>query len=310
LALRDDRRYRVWIAAVGVFGVGLAAFAVAKLVLVPSAGSTSVASGSSVTANIRLLLRSVDPGLVRWGASHLVVEIGAPLLLGGVWIAARCVRSRQWRPLLAAVAGVGPSLLLYIGNPSPPRHFYVAATGLACFVAVGVPTHRVQRLSVLVPLILFANLLFPWTLMPADGKSYPDRSVVTYNVIERSDRNRAEIRAAFPFYGRLIAAAHARPVVLFASWVHAAQIASLLVNDPAVRLEQVVLPGNVRASALRRPGLELYLVETYDASFVTAAVSEFRRRRERLACLSLVEGATSVNDLGLAIPKEIYWWSA
>ncbi len=308
VAVRPDRRRGDWLAALGVFAAALAGFVAGQVLLAPDLGPQE--TGPGFIENLRLLLRTVNAGLVQWGAAHLVAEIGPLLVLAAVWLGLRGLVERKWGALFAGAAGVGPSVLLYIGNPSPPRHFYVATIGLACFVAASVGPGWGRRLRLATPLVLAVNLAAPWAFALGAGGSASRRPVVALNVIERTDRNKLEIAAAYPFYDQVIAAAESRPVVVFGSWVHVAQIAARIVNDPTVQMGRAALPGNVKASALRRPGLELYLVETYDPRAVLAATKAFRDAGRNFACVSLVENGPAVNDLQLAIPREIFWWTA
>jgi len=231
-------------------------------------------------------------------------------LSAGAWTAFYAVRRRKFGLLLLAVASVLPTIAVYIGNPSPPRHFYVASVGLATLIAAGVMGRHTVRWNFALPFILVANLVAPWALMLVDGKTHPDRAMVTYNVLERTERNKAQIRAAFPFYASLIERAHGRKVVLLGSWIHLAELTSSLVDRPGIHIERSSIANQESALEMRGPGVDLYAVETYDSSDVKSIVRELRRTYPRVLFVSLVEGGPKINDLKLPIPAEIYWWGA
>jgi hypothetical protein len=240
----------------------------------------------------------------------LISEVGLPLLIVGAWVALRSAQKREFGILLLALAGILPTVAVYIGNPSPPRHFYVATLGLASLIAVGIQDRWVQRSFIALPFILIANLVAPWTLMLADGRAHPARAVVSYNVLERTDRNKAQIRAAFPFYEKLLERAHGRKIIVFGSWIHVAELMAYLIDRPDTRVERASIGRLESALAMRGQAFEVYAVETYDAHYVDQVVEDLKRTHPDVLFVSLVESDPKTNDPQLEIPAEIDWWSA
>jgi hypothetical protein len=299
LALEGHRQWRRWAVAGGVFIGALLVFSGLRALLVSESGPTM--------SYAALLSHSVDRAFVLWGSVQLVSEVGLPLLLGVAWIAFLSVRNRAWGVLFLALTGVIPTLGNYIGYPSPPRHFYVAAVGIASVIAAGIPTRWVSRLTLALPLILVLNLITPWGLMLADPRAHRGRAVVSYNVLERTDRNKAEIRAIFPFYEQVLEKARGRRVVLLGNWVHVAQLTAFMIDQPDTRIDRVSIGNVPSALAIRGGGVEVYVVEAY-APGVAAAVEDLRRTHPDVLIVSLVQGGPPVNDLGVNIPAAIYLW--
>jgi hypothetical protein len=302
LALVRHRLWRRWLIAGGIFLVAVFVFMLFGAILV-----TDRSANASYT---HALLGAINATLVKWGSAHLLSEVGLPFLIAGAWVLFRSAQKREFGILTLAIAGILPTVAVYIGNPSPPRHFYVAALGLASLIAAGIQTRWISRMTMALPIILAANLVAPWALMLVDGRKYPDRAVVSYNVLERTGRNKAQIRAAFPFYESLLKQAHGRKVVVFGSWIHVAELMAYLTDRPDTRMEREPIGRLGSALVMRGAGFELYAVETYDARYVAAVVEDFRRIYPDALFVSLVEGGPGVNESGLLIPAEIYWWAA
>jgi hypothetical protein len=272
--------------------------------------STAEGGIHGLLAYTAIVANLLNPAGLAWGAAHLFAEVGPPLLFGGFVLAIACVLQGDWRALIVLSVGMVPSLAVYLANPSPPRHFYVVTVALACFIAVTADAAHLRTFRILTPVFLVLNLVTPWALTAADGRSLPDRGIVTYNVIERTDRNQTQIREAFAFYDRLIDAVDGRPIVVFGSWVHLAQLTSALVSDPTLTLQRTQLLPGLTAMSLTRADLQVYFVETYDPGAVKAASDSLASSRPDLLRLSLVESITPVNDVGLVIPPEIRWWTS
>jgi hypothetical protein len=211
--------------------------------------------------------------------------------------------------LLIALLGVLPSLVVYIGNPSPPRHFYVLTVGLACLVAATMKETWIERVRSATIFIFLLNLVLPWSLASLDPRGGP-RANITYNVIERTDRNLTQIAKSRLYYQRLLAAAGGEPVVFFGEWVHVAQIAAIVADDPEVTVGWVRLSPGVRALSIRTATLNLSIVETNDASVVANAVHALRQTNRAFRFVSIVDPPNGPNELNVDIPSEIYWWSA
>lgn len=306
----DWRRQRRLLAlGATALAVGGALF-LAGRALLPYAPSVGTPPQHGLTGYLNIVWQLFNPRLVAWGSAHLVTEVGMPLLAIAAAVAAASVVHRCWRFIFALLAGVTPSLGVYLANPSPPRHFYIVSLALACFIAGAASDRWLMPLRLAFPALLLAGLVLPWTVMAIGARSAAERATVSYNVIERTDRNKRQIREAFVFYDRLVAEARGRPLVVFGSWVHLAQLASSLVHDPNVRIERVDVVPRVTAIALRGPGIELYFIETYARRTVVRATASLRETGDAYLCISLLKGGPSVNDLGLPIPPEIRWWTS
>jgi dolichyl-phosphate beta-glucosyltransferase len=302
VALQRDRIWSRLAIAGGAFAAAVSACLVVRHALIPH--------GKAIASDIPVLFSILQPAQVRWGSVHLLSEVGLPLLAAGALVAFYAARRRNVGLLLVAVAGALPTMAVYIGNPSPPRHFYVASLGLATLIAAGVSSRRIPRWNVALPFILVANLTLPWALMAVDGRTYPDRAMVTYNALERTDRDKAQIRAAFPFYARLLEQAHGRRVVVFGSWIHVAELMSSLVEIPGTTIDRTSIASLKRAIEMRGRGVDVFAIETYDPAYVEAMEKDLRKASPGIVIISLVEGGPKINDLNLAIPPQIYWWGA
>lgn len=309
LAARWPHRRALAVRGCALVIVAVGAFKTFEHLLVADLRAAQPATGGLLRYTT-IVSNLLDPAGLTWGVAHLLVEVGVPLLAGAGLATAVAVTRREWRLLLVLAVGLGPSVAVYLANPSPPRHFYVVAATLAVTAAIQVRAAMLPLLRRMLPLLLIANLFFPWLLVTVDGRPWPDRAVVTYNVIERTDRNRAQIARAFPFYEQLLAAAEHRRVVVFGSWVHFAQIASMLASEPSVEMRRQGITPRRTAIRLTRGSLQLDFVETYDPAVVSATVSALRRDNVDAAFLSLVEGSLQLNDLKLHVPAEIFWWSS
>lgn len=70
------------------------------------------------------------------GSMFLVYAIGFGMALLVACTLAWAIRRRQWAPLLCGLAIIAPTLLFFIGNPIPIRHFLHTVIGLALFIAL------------------------------------------------------------------------------------------------------------------------------------------------------------------------------
>ena len=132
--------------------------------------------------------------------------------------------------------------------------------------------------------------------------------MISYNVIERTDRNKREIQSAFRFYDQLLSNPRARKVVIFGNWIHVAELMSYAVDVQEIQVDEVSSLGIKTGLFMRRGGVEVYAIEVYDPHEVSAMADRLRQSDKEVQCLSLIEGAP-INDLEVPIPAEIHWWS-
>ena len=256
-----------------------------------------------------LLTRSINPGLIVWGIPHWLTEIG-PLLLGAtVWCSIWAFRRGRLASLVAVILGVGPSILLYIGNPSPPRHFFVAVLGCSAFAAYCLGNMKMPHISVLILAIVFTNLVFPWALVTIDGKPYPDRANVTYNVIQRTERNKKQIESVFKIYEEVFKV-RSGPVLILGNWVHIAEAMAFLSRYHDLKTETVFTPDNIKMLRFFGRDIDVFLVETNSALVTTTVVRWSRSTDHTIKCISFVGENDGINDFDIEIPKEVFWWNA
>jgi hypothetical protein len=244
---------------------------------------------------------------VQYGVAHMVAEIGMPLVvaIAAAWVGLGRLR---WPQRLAIVAGLIPSLLVYLPNPSPPRHFYIVTITLACFIALALSASAVLRFRRWAPALLLANLALPWLFIPIDARPLPERATVTYNALERTEINQAQIRDALPFFRQMVDTLGGRRAVVFGSWIHLAELSSILVEDPSVDAREVeVLPG-IRGVSLKGKNVDLTFIETQDRKAVFDAVRALRAAPDAPVCLSLVRNAAVEDGLGIGIPPAVLIW--
>lgn len=266
-------------------------------------------NGDRLATKFGLLTRSLDPDLIVWGIPHWVTEMG-PLLLGAmVWCGIWVFRRGRYGALLAALIGIGPSVLLYIGNPSPPRHFFVAVLGCAAFTAYCLGRMTRPHISILIAVSVLTNLVFPWTLVAIDGKVYPDRADVTYNVIQRTDRNKKQIESVFKLYEEVFKD-RSGPVLVLGKWVHIAEALAFLSRYHDLKSETVFTPDNLKMLRLVGRDIDVFLVETSRESEATTVAKWIRSTNQTVRCISFVGKNDGINDFNIEIPKEVYWWNA
>ena len=256
-----------------------------------------------------LLRRSGDLGLIVWGIPYWLTEIG-PLLLGAmVWCGIWAFRRKRYASLVAAILGIGPSVLLYIGNPSPPRHYFVAVLGCCAFVAYCLDKMKTPHIPILIPAILLTNLVFPWALVAIDGKPYSDRANVTYNVIQRTARNKKQIENIFKTYEKVFKG-RTGPVLIFGNWIHIAEAMAFLSRYPNLKEETVFTPDNIKMLRFFGRDMDVFLVET-NSKLVTTAVFRWAKSMDHtIRCISFVSENEEINDFDIEIPQEVFWWNS
>ena len=257
-----------------------------------------------------LLLRGFERSRFGWSVAHLFVEVGGALVMVACWIATGLLAKRQGRVLAAAAVGIIPTIVVYAGNPSPPRHFYVAAIGLAYLVASGWSRMSSVVMRIGLAALLVGNVLAPWVLSLPRKFHGEMRPLVTYNVVERRDRNVAQTAAARDLYGELIRSSRGRPVAVFGNWVQVSELCAEFADDSLTGAARTVLFNGVRPFVLTRSNVTFYLVEAYTSSTVTATERELRRLAPGVQCFSLVPAAPLLNDLGIEVSARVHEWSS
>lgn len=306
-ALSPGRRRAAWGEALTFLVVPALLFLALRAALVPHPAAGSPGAASSPAAS--LLLRGLDPARCGWGAAHFLVEAGALLLLLALWCGVRGIDGKRWRLIGCAGGAILPTLAFYAGNPCPPRHFAIAVIGLTHLVAFGMSGRGLRAARGLIPLLLFVNLLAPWALLPFGRHAGTGRSALTYNALERNERNRTQIRAVHRVFAQLSATGAHRPVGVFGNWVQVSQICAEMADRPAMTVRRLSLPGGARPFVLSGPRFTFYLTEACDSSTVMRVSTELRRRAPGIVFLSLAESATGLNDFGIQVPSAALSWS-
>jgi hypothetical protein len=119
--------------------------------------------------------------LVRAGLAAFCFAAGPGMCLLVAGAAAWLARRKAWSPLLHGAAIVLPTLLFWLGNPSPARHFLHADVGCALFLALAardLPLLRPATLAPWISAVLVANLgLVPFAGAAARAAGHRDRCV-------------------------------------------------------------------------------------------------------------------------------------
>ena len=112
---------------------GVAVFAGLRSFQAHASGERS----SFVIGDVMAFLREYwQPMHVVSGLAFYTLAAGSgfvALLTWGTWMSAR---RREWRTSLAAAIWLAPAILFWLGNPSPPRHFALAAAGTLVWAVV------------------------------------------------------------------------------------------------------------------------------------------------------------------------------
>jgi hypothetical protein len=255
------------------------------------------------------LIRSIylTADLPRAIAYH-ITDIGLPLLGVAGFFVVKHLSEKQYRLILGLVISVSPSFLVYLANTSPPRHFAITVIALAMYVGASVSRIESSKLIPLGASVLAANLLIPLFLSLVDpGGSEGQRRNYTYNVIQRYERNKAQTKVAMKFFPKVLAGAPTQTVI-FGNWIHIAQMSLLMSSEPRARFAFVEIAPSIRALFFSFREREIYLIEAYEHADVQHSVAIVGKFKPQLRFFSLLPGS-EVNDLGIAVPREIGWWS-
>jgi hypothetical protein len=79
-------------------------------------------------------------------------------------------------------------------------------------------------------------------------------------------------------------------------------------NEQGTEFASEEVAPSMRALVFSYGGRKIYLVEAYDDADVRRTVTMAGKLHPQLHFLSLLPGST-VNDLGIVVPREIGWWS-
>lgn len=309
LFYRGERSRAHWLAFFGLLGSSVLLFVVARLALVPSPAKSD--SPGFVAGLVGLLGYSLPrmETLVPSVAHHLV-GIGIPVLVASLFLFVKFVRERRLPALALVVAGALPPLLIYLNNPSPPRHVVSLGIALAVFVGIGVQIRRPRSLALVGALILALNLLVPPFIgLVESAAGVEKRRNYTYNVFERHARNHAQISASLPFMTKLYDSAPSGTVVI-GNWIHIAQATMVAVDRPSTQIRVVNPLPELRAIEVITDGRRILLVEHYDPETVVEIVRRLRESDADRSFLTLLQSDDNLDEPGLGVPEQIHWWNA
>jgi hypothetical protein len=304
-----------WVSLFALYAASAAAFLVAHHFLVPKADEvdSAVVTGAPGFLDVVRRLFSVvleiylSNDIVRSLAYH-VTDIGLPLISVATFFLFKHLLEKNIRPVIAFAVSIGPSMIVYLANPSPPRHFAITAIAIALFVAASVRRIGNVRIAGIAAVFLVLNILVPPMLNVLDpGSGVESRRTVTYSFFERYRRNKEEIRAATEFLPRMWSQLPPDTVV-FGQWVHIAQLSMLMSHDPDLRFESTELAPSIHAFAVTYQGRNAYLIEAYDDDQIRPMVEQVRAAHPTLRFFSLVSDHP-VDVLDIPIPSELLWWS-
>jgi hypothetical protein len=240
--------------------------------------------------------------------AYHITDIGIPLLGMAGFFLGKQLSEKQYRPVLALIISVGPSFLVYLVNTSPPRHFAITVIGLAIYVGASARSIESHKLIPLGVTVAAMNLLVPLILSLVDpGGVDGQRRNYTYSFYERSNRNKVQTKTAMQFFQALLSKVPTQTVI-FGEWIHIAQMSMLMSGKPRGKFASGKIAASVKALVFTYEGRKIYLVEAYDDAAVRRAVAMAGELQSKFHFLSLLPGST-VNDLGIVVPREIGWWS-
>jgi hypothetical protein len=97
--------------------------------------------------------------------------------------------------------------------------------------------------------------------------------------------------------------------VLFANWIHIAQISMMLAPNSNFKINSVEIIPGVKAVDISYKDKKIFIIECYALSDVEK-IYKFAKIIYPNTCFISIIGKGQVNELELDIPQEIDWWSS
>lgn len=315
LIYEQEKSKENWFWLFALFAFSSLVFAAAHYFMVTAARDATASVSSAPTAAsiydvmkelYRLTVDIYFKGDFRRAIEYHAMDIGVPLLaIAGIFLVKQFME-KNYRLMLALLVSVGPSLLVYFVNTSPPRHFFITVIALAIYV--GASAKRIESLR-LVPIAVFIftlNVLIPPVLDVVHGVEGKRRNF-TYSFFERNDRNKEQTRAAMQFFPDLLSRVPSETVI-FGKWIHIAQISMIMSNERDLRFAPIELLPSIEGFVVSYQGRRIYLIVMPNEKDVQLVVASAKKLHPKMHFLSLRPGS-STNDFGTLVPSEIDWWS-
>lgn len=244
-----------------------------------------------------------------WTGGHHLVEFGLPLIGMSIFCFYKMLVNKDIKKIFGFAVSVLPPLLIYLFNPSPPRHFIITIISLSVFIATYYGSNHKINLVKFGLIILAINMLFPPLLSLTDiGRYDGERRNFTFNVVERQRRNFIQSKHALKFFKNLRNESTNNTIII-GNWIHIAQMSMILSEEPdmVVAKEENLIPGKM---ILRYdcPDKTFYLIESYNMKEAYDIAKLINKNQYSI--LTIINQSQDINDLGIYIPKQLYWWNA
>ncbi len=297
-----------WFALGVIFSVSIIGLVVGRKLLIPEItgiSNTFNTVGSAIQAILHFIsIESVISCFPKW-----LAEVGLPLLFLSIYLSWKKFKDKQWLIVIGAGMAILPSFIIYFGNPTPTRHGIIAAIGCAVFIARYWDwSFKEKLLPAIAAILLVINLILPWGLILIDGKEYPDRRNVTYNVFQRVERNQIQIEKSFNFFPEIVNNAESDTLYI-GMWPNVSQFAAFLVDTPDITWERYVLTKELYGFKMYDSQKSFVLIEAYSEDQVKEAKTMLNNKYPGLKTISVIPNTQQHNDIKLDIPKEMDWWN-
>lgn len=315
---RDYDRKK-WARIFGLFAFSFIFYYILHKALVPNIPGVTYEPGAAerfssvVQRYTDLIYKTYSPASLKWSLPYHLTELGVPLILMTFYFACRAMIEKRFADLFALAVSAGPSFLIYLGNPIPPRHFLITAAALSIFVGASI---RIKKNSALVAAgvaVLLINISFPPFLNIIEPATETRRNH-TYNFYQKLERNKEEINSVLPVIKGIATKAPGGTVVL-GKWVHISQFIMAASDFDGVSLHRTILSlgGNasVNAFEIRFGQRSVYLVETYKAQDALRLAARLKESNPDFRFMSFLKDKNRpLNDLNMIIPDEASYWSS
>ncbi len=307
-----DRKRRLGL--VFLFAAALAIFFSAHRLLVPPLVKEAVQNGHPLkgvfAGAFKVIAETYSPESLKWSMAYHLTEIGLPIIFLTLFFIIKDLRQGRLRPILGLAVSITPSLLIYIGNPTPPRHFIITVIALSIFIGLNLTTRRPAMLALFGVCVLLINTALPPLLNIIERGGEHGRRNHTYNFLQKIDRDKAQVRAAFPFFKNLVDSAPTNTVIL-GKWVHLSEISMILSDEKGLGFERVKITPAIKTLEITYRSKKIYLVECYRADQAGSLVQKIKAAHPEYRFFSLINGpGAEINDLHIDIPESINMWSS
>lgn len=314
LIYSEDTDRKRWLGLIFLFASALVIFFSAHRLLVPPVVKEAAQNGHRLrgvfAGAFKVIAETYSPESLKWSMAYHLTEIGLPIILLTLFFIIKDLRQGRLRPVLALAVSIAPSLLIYIGNPTPPRHFIITVIALSIFIGFNLATRRSAMLALFGICVLLINTAVPPFLNIIERGGEHGRRNHTYNFLQKIDRDKAQVGAAFPFFKNLVDSAPTNTVIL-GKWVHLSEISMILSDEKGLGFARVVVAPSIKAFEFTYGSKKIYLVECYRAEQASALVQKIKDIHPEYRFLSLINGpGAELNDLHIYIPESINMWSS